>query len=1436
MQYHRYHCVVLYNTNCSYFANLAESIATHPEQKDDEFHTEKLQKIFPDFLWLSRDTFLQYKDDSGKKISPTEYLLKCVLIRSNEPTPTQHDVVVNALTTLFPSVHCKQIPPPAEDPLEVESELNKKFDASINNSTDFILKSIKPKLGGNGRHLTGRILADLAREYCNAMNKPNSIPNVELSWISASESVLEKIAAKLVDDYEERMQKFLNDQLPVEEGPINKKENLLPCDDYNGKILDPSAVTLQSAHQFSFSMMYCCLKEEILFYMPRTSQGSDFDPRHEKMLDEFKMKIVIMENNDKGITIKGGSLRKFIEANYISSKSHCESIFEKLYSEQLSCDKIDLRQLEHGYNKQVVKCGPAKYNVYESKLKVIPGAPQNVAYEIISESENLSLIVLWHKPLKNHQTVTDYHVQVSCNKYSKPEVLSVAHCETKTKIENVLCNTVYSVKVCSFNGNVKGECSDPIEVKTPPGRPSKPPKPKFIPMTATGAIASISALSKEEENGSRVNKIKVIVGINDTKRENWKEHECLVTGRKNEHQCQVDIPDTEECSKNSFVVVQVQMFNDAGGSDLSDSESIPIANLIPGPPQNLQAYSTARDITVTWKAGLPHSAAADYYSIELKEPGGSYITLNGMYRQFSYTFTGCKPASIYFVQIGTGNPLHPPSEMSTKEIEVSTLPDRPSRPRQPSIQIDQQLDSSSKGWLVSAKLHEEEENGSAVQEVKVQQRSNNCGEWFVQSFKIQQDASDIREPINLHNATLETKIIHFRTIMKNEYGESDPSDVFSLYPSAMIPGPPSELSAVESFSSVKLTWKKPQENPASVDKYFIEMKSGGRWSHQASVSREDSSVTVDDLLPKTEYLFRAYAKNKDNSRLLNRYSNMVVVNTEPCKPKKPEKSGISLDVLSHDKAKLTLSKPRFEDSGSDIKMVQVMQFDEKKLNLDQQSMHKISQDDLRNESDSLYLTVKIDSCTHFVQVLLVNEVGPSEPSHFVGVADSSLIPGVPQDFGFVDQERRARQLTLRWKPPDKNERAAKQYEVEMEIYDELVGGSESRWRPINFQCELKQNEYFAVISNLVPCTKYTFRMRANNDKVKGQYTDNIEVITTGSRPDNPFKPYVLQSDVCPDKAIVTIHMLEKEKQNGSPVTKVTVEVSENLQHWQRFDFDVNDAFSHRNVEVSFRNLKVIHAENNQFFFRVRMQNVFGESGPSENANLPFSILRPGIVQDFQAACETPHVITLQWKPPIIHPVLVSNYVIQKHLQAGTWKEEMILDSRQNINVFTASIEEPGMNVNCRLRVLAKNKDVNGLCGEMEVYVPDIIPGPPVNLREDKVQPRRIKVRWQQPTDKKEAVSQYKVEVLSVKTNTPIGDPLFTKKLSKVITDLDPLTQYKVKVTAMNVTKKSSPSTETIVKTVMRDGWRYFFNGITAGQVARRPDQDCDLVSSGDEES
>ena len=256
-----------------------------------------------------------------------------------------------------------------------------------------------------------------------------------------------------------------------------------------------------------------------------------------------------------------------------------------------------------------------------------------------------------------------------------------------------------------------------------------------------------------------------------------------------------------------------------------------------------------------------------------------------------------------------------------------------------------------------------------------------------------------------------------------------------------------------------------------------------------------------------------------------------------------------------------------------------------------------------------------------------------------------------------------------------------------------------------------------------PCTEYCFRVHAINDSVSGQSTDELNVFTNGSRPDNPAKPHVSPSDVDPVKALVTIQKLGKEKENGAPVTEIAIELSKDLKTWKEIGKEcvkgnVKEVYT---IATELPKLSVI--EGDKFFFQVKMRNKFGQSGPSETVSLPFAVLRPGKVQELQQTCTTTHGVKLKWKAPVIHCALVSSYVIQRkvpHDDSTAWKEELLLDSNKDENIIIANISDLPMNVECDFRVIPKNKDVNGHYSEISVQTPEMYPGHPINLREDKI--------------------------------------------------------------------------------------------------------------------
>ena len=418
----------------------------------------------------------------------------------------------------------------------------------------------------------------------------------------------------------------------------------------------------------------------------------------------------------------------------------------------------------------------------------------------------------------------------------------------------------------------------------------------------------------------------------------------------------------------------------------------------------------------------------------------------------------------------------------------------------------------------------------------------------------------------------------------------------------------------------------------SVDSYHFEMRqqTAENWKYAGTANHRYLSLTISNLSPKTTYDLRAYAVNKDNLRCEEQYSNYVTISTESSKPSKPDHSKVSLDVLDHSTAQLVVAKPRLADSGSELKTLKVIRFNEKKHHVGEQLL-VISKQELNDQSDYLHKEIKIDSSTHFVQIVLKNDVGSSDPSDFVGVAPTNLIPGVPRNFIDVKAEAQARQITLKWEPPHEHERAAKQYILEMKTKPTQQGRDiDLRWTPVDYERETKDNEHFATVKSLHPCSEYCFRLHAVNDRIKGQYTDEISVSTTGSRPDNPSMTHVSLSYTDPSKAVATLQKLDHEKENGSRVTEITIQLSKNLRQWENCGqsseiIDSNEIDLHK-VEVTLPNIEYVDPNLDHFFFHAKMRNKFGQSGPSEVVSVPFSVLRPGKVQKVRAKCLKVHFI------------------------------------------------------------------------------------------------------------------------------------------------------------------------------------------------------------------
>lgn len=106
---------------------------------------------FPSFIWLLRDATLQIASETGKELSPSEYLKTQVLHRSKKLLPTDTDRIAMAILTYFPSVECHVLPPPSADTTVLqnisqnEDKLSNDFNTCMQNFVQHVHQNVSAK-------------------------------------------------------------------------------------------------------------------------------------------------------------------------------------------------------------------------------------------------------------------------------------------------------------------------------------------------------------------------------------------------------------------------------------------------------------------------------------------------------------------------------------------------------------------------------------------------------------------------------------------------------------------------------------------------------------------------------------------------------------------------------------------------------------------------------------------------------------------------------------------------------------------------------------------------------------------------------------------------------------------------------------------------------------------------------------------------------------------------------------------------------------------------------------------------------------------------------------------------------------------------------------------------------------------------------------------
>ena len=422
------HYQILFSKTYSCFTHLSRSILVR-----DGFHSEEafveFRDFFPDFLWLLRDVMLRIPNGA----TPTAYLKERVLTASGSKPPTAADNVAIAIHTFFPSIECWMLPPPSDDPDVMEdienkeNELSPYFKRKLAKLIHYIRQTIKAKTGlSSDQQVDGKMLASLMDHLVEAVNDPDTIPNLDNTWQHVITKKANEIIQAMVAEYEEDLQTILSPLLPLDEeyqDEFGKEHKNLP--------------TLMGVHRSVLESKIVKLDKTLSGLVPH---GTTIGKRsahnmREEFCDKFIYQVVQCEServhhtfSEQKVYVTGGILFKFTQKNKKRSHEYCMQLFRELYKpidkqlsswnplytfEHLQDDLCEAR--EKYFDKAV---GPAKWDIYHreceqfahqrrAQLRNLQGFNHTILETMRKENEARTVNAKLHSDMQQMQTQID---------------------------------------------------------------------------------------------------------------------------------------------------------------------------------------------------------------------------------------------------------------------------------------------------------------------------------------------------------------------------------------------------------------------------------------------------------------------------------------------------------------------------------------------------------------------------------------------------------------------------------------------------------------------------------------------------------------------------------------------------------------------------------------------------------------------------------------------------------------------------------------------------------------------------------------------------------------------------------------------------------------------------------------------------------------------
>ena len=743
-----------------------------------------------------------------------------------------------------------------------------------------------------------------------------------------------------------------------------------------GEIKKPDKVTLFGIHSTIESEIRSQLHQECQKLLP-----------HEKSLTS-KIKEDFEEAISKQLTV----LKK---DNYLQSIDYCSKIFSQIDDTQTLEDRKKL------YMDKAK--GPAKHDVFESKTSHISGPP-----EVYQDLQKNKVTLTWDKPKLNPDAAKKFEIELKEQNGSTWKKLSNdVHSPldiTYSTSKELLPGHVYQVRIRGYNELKRGigDFSKPQTITIPCGVPNKPSCPtiQVCMKEPTKMTLQVATLSKSQENGKPVKKI--IIQKKTPKK--W----ITVTEKDYEsnygESTWKDYLGLDEIPTNYRVIMR----NGIGESEPSEPVVLDLATIIPGSPVNLKhGEITSNSIQLSWEKPKINPLAAHKYEVVCTNTGWRACTDN-----CSLEIKNLSPHTEYIFQVKALNSRDFGTQLSL--IPVETKLPKPVKLR-PVVSVDRneiratiELNKIEEPKKLIIMKHDEKKNILNKDDIIIEQES------------LPNEKTEMK-----HIIPYEDKIYFISVICKNDYAESDPSDLVPTDPARNTqPGSPLNLThdIHTDGNTVTLRWDKPEKKVRAVTHYRIQKKlsSDGEkeWSNlDKLIEANQFTAEIKQLKYYTEYDFRVCAFNVN---IRGEYSEVLKLRTGCGKPAKPLRPSIE---YQENVFVLTIEPISSEDEcGSKVTHIIIEHYYKK------EEWKSIEEE--VNESRH-YQISNITQHSEEFRVCLKNGAGISEPSDLCSITEqmNDLIPGAIENLKL--ESKTCTSIDLCWDKPNINSHAVTGYCIKM---------------------------------------------------------------------------------------------------------------------------------------------------------------------------------------------------------------------------------------------------------------------------------------------------------------------------------------------------------------------------------------------------------------------